>query len=361
MTDANRTAGPADAAHGEWSAVQAANEAGAVGSAEAAEVIRAVGSPEPREVARAADSAEAAPAAAATSAATPSTDQAAVIEFWRALGLPGIVDLHTHFMPDRLHARIQAYFDSAGPLIGREWPIAYREDEPERLALLRGFGVRAFTSLLYPHKPGMAEGLNAWAADFAARTADCLHSATFFAEPDAPRYVREALDRGARVFKAHVQVGGYDPADPLLDDVWGTLAEAGTPIIAHCGSGPVATKYTGPEPMARVLARHPGLRPVIAHMGMPEYDEFMDLADRYPGVLLDTTMAFTDFFDAAGFLTADRHGRLADLGDRVVYGSDFPNIPYPYLHGLESLARLDLGDAWLRAVCHDNAARIFGL
>jgi hypothetical protein len=30
-------------------------------------------------------------------------------------------------------------------------------------------------------------------------------------------------------------------------------------------------------------------------MGMPEYAEFLDLARRYEGVHLDTTMAFTDF------------------------------------------------------------------
>lgn len=284
-----------------------------------------------------------------------------VTAFWRGLGLPGLIDLHTHFMPERLLARIQAYFDAAGPLIGRAWPIAYRQDEPERLALLRGFGVRAFTSLVYPHKPGMAESLNAWAAGFAARTPDCLPTATFFPEPEAESYVRAAIEGGTRIFKAHVQVGGYDPADPLLDPVWGLLAEAGVPAIVHCGSGPVATKFTGPGPMARVLARHPRLQPVVAHMGMPEYVEFLELADRYPGVLLDTTMSFTDFFDAGFVLPAAQRGRLVDLGDRVVYGSDFPNIPYPYLHGLEALARLDFGDAWLRAVCHDNAARIFGL
>jgi predicted TIM-barrel fold metal-dependent hydrolase len=173
--------------------------------------------------------------------------------------------------------------------------------------------------------------------------------------------VREALNDGVRIFKSHVQVGGYDPCDPVLDPVWGLFAEAGIPIIVHCGSGPVATKYTGPEPMARVLARHPTLRPIIAHMGMPEYVEFMALADRYPGVLLDTTMAFTDFFEPRrGLPASDRH-RLADLGDRILFGSDFPNIPYPYMHSLEALVRLDLGDDWLRGVCHDNAARLFGL
>jgi predicted TIM-barrel fold metal-dependent hydrolase len=52
--------------------------------------------------------------------------------------------------------------------------------------------------------------------------------------------------------------------------------------------------------------------------------------------------------------------RLAHAGDRILLGSDFPNIPYPYLHQLAALARLDLGAPWLRAVCHDNAVRLLG-
>ena len=52
---------------------------------------------------------------------------------------------------------------------------------------------------------------------------------------------------------------------------------------------------------------------------------------------------------------------LAAAPGRILLGSDFPNIPYPYLDQLEALARLDLGAAWLRAVCHENAVRLLGL
>ena len=48
-------------------------------------------------------------------------------------------------------------------------------------------------------------------------------------------------------------------------------------------------------------------------------------------------------------------------GDKVLLGSDFPKIPYPYLHQLESLERLGLGEHWLRAVCWDNGVRLFGM
>ncbi|WP_329456715.1 amidohydrolase family protein [Streptomyces sp. NBC_01497] len=290
-------------------------------------------------------------------------ERAAVRAFRERVGLPALVDVHTHFMPDRVLKKVWAYFDGAGPLVGRVWPIQYRQEEDERIALLRGFGVRAFTSMLYPHKPGMAVWLNAWAADFAARTPDCLRTATLFPEPGVEAYVKEAVAGGARVFKAHVQVGGYDPNDALLDPAWGLLAEAGVPVVTHCGSGPVPGRFTGPGPIRALLARHPRLRLVVAHLGMPEYAEFMTLAEQYGEVRLDTTMAFTDFTEDIAPFRRDSEtlARLAALGDRVLLGTDFPNIPYPYVHQLEALERLGLGDDWLRAVCYGNGASLFGV
>lgn len=291
----------------------------------------------------------------------PRTD-AEVPAFWKALGVPGIIDVHTHFMPANVLEKVWAYFDAAGPLVGREWPIAYRTDESHRVETLRSLGVRWFTSMVYPHKPGMAEWLNAWAADFAARTPDCLPTATFFPEPAAGTYVAREISGGARVFKAHLQVGAYDPRDPLLDPVWGQLSDAAVPVVVHAGSGPVPGAYTGPGIFADVLARHPRLFAVIAHMGAPEYCGFADLAERYERVHLDTTMAFTAFMDGAGAAYPPALlPRLRRLRDKVLLGSDFPNIPYAYAHQLEALAGLGLGADWLRAVCHDNAARIFDL
>ncbi len=288
-------------------------------------------------------------------------DVAEVIAFWQELSLPGLVDVHTHFMPSNVLAKVWAYFDMREAVSGQAWPIVYRKPEADLVALLRAFGVRRFSALAYPHRPGMAAWLNAWEAEFAARTPDALHSATFFAEPGADGYVAEAIEAGARLFKAHVQVGGYDPRDELLGPVWGLLAEARVPVIVHCGSGPMPGAYTGSGPISEVLARHPRLITIIAHLGSPEYGDFLDLAERYPGVHLDTTMAFTDFLEYLAPFPAALRPRLAGAADRILLGSDFPNIPYPYLHQLQALARLDLGAAWLRAVCHDNAARLLGL
>ncbi|HEY9521938.1 MAG TPA: amidohydrolase family protein [Thermopolyspora sp.] len=281
--------------------------------------------------------------------------------FWRDLGVPGVFDVHAHFMPERVLRKVWGYFDSAERGgYGRPWPITYRHDEDERLGRLRALGARRFTALLYPHKPGMAAWLNGWAAEFAARTPDAVHSATFHPEPSAARYVAEAIEAGARVFKAHVQVGDYDPRDRLLDPVWGLLSDAAVPVVVHCGSGPLPGRFTGIGPISEVLARHPGLTLVIAHAGLPEYADFLALAEEHPRVYLDTTMVFTDFTEVTTPYPRELLPRLARLADRVLFGSDFPNIPHPYAHQVAALAGLGLGEEWLRSVVWDNAATLFG-
>ena len=289
--------------------------------------------------------------------------------YWQALGLPGLVDAHVHVMPPRLLDKVWAYFDTAGPLLGRRWPIEYRWPQERRLQHLRDLGVRAFPTLLYAHKPQMASSLNDWARDFAreqraAGHADVLQTGTFLPEPGVEAYVARAIDEGAQVFKVHVQVGGFDPRDPLLDAVWALLSDAGVPAVVHTGSGPTPGAFTGPGPFGEVLARHPRLTAVIAHMGMPQHAEFLDLAERYANVHLDTTMVFVDFFDGATVQTQLARSfapRLSALRDRVLLGTDFPNIPYPYAHQLEALTRTGLDDDWMRAVLWDNGARLFGV
>lgn len=276
--------------------------------------------------------------------------------FAEALGLPGLSDLHTHFLPPRVMEKVRAQFDAAGPLIGRPWPLHYRDDDDALVETLRSFGVRRFTALPYAHKPDMAEFLNDWAAGFAARVPEAAVCGTFFPEPGVTAYVASRA-RSVEVWKVHVQVGAFTVTDPLLDGAWGHIAETGTPVVLHAGSGPVATEHTGPAPVAALLARHPRLRLVVAHAGAPEYDEFLRLAETHERVALDTTMAFTPFFEEmGGSYPRELLSRLRDLGlaGKVHLGSDFPNIPYAYAVQLEALERLDLGDEWLRAVCWSN-------
>lgn len=276
-------------------------------------------------------------------------------DVWKRWGIPGLIDVHVHFMKPDIMDRVWAYFDAAGPLLGREWPIWYRESVESRVEQLRSLGVKGFSALSYAHRPGVAGAMNDWNREFAREVPESLWSGTFFPEPEAADYVPALIAEGAEIFKAHMQVGNYPADHELLEPVWEALSASGTPVVLHAGSGPAPGEHTGPASVRRVLERWPNLTLIIAHLGMPEYDEFMDIAEEFENVYLDTTMVFVDFFEQPDIDL----NRLLTLQDRVVFGSDFPNIPYPYAHQAEALERLDLGVDWLRAVAWENPARLF--
>ena len=150
------------------------------------------------------------------------------------------------------------------------------------------------------------------------------------------------------------------PATRCSIAVWARLAETGTPIVIHCGSGPRAGEHTGPGPIAELLERYPRLQLVIAHLGharvprLPRPGRALragapghhDVRDRlHPGA------------DALRPAPICRGWALC--GTRCCSGTDFPSIPYPYAHQLAALHRLDLGEEWLRAVLWHNGARLF--
>ena len=71
-------------------------------------------------------------------------------------------------------------------------------------------------------------------------------------------------------------------------------------------------------------------------------------------------MAFTPFVDELMPFPPSELPRLRDLGDRILFGSDFPNIPYGYAHALQSITQLPgVDDDWLRGVFYRNAATLF--
>src|SRR5688572_24954239 len=117
---------------------------------------------------------------------------------WQRLGLPGLYDVHTHFLPPQMAVKVRAQFDRAGPLLGRPWPIRYRGPDDDLATSLVAFGVRRFTALTYAHRPGMAEWLNDWTAAFAERVPGALRCATVHPEADAAAYTARRLAEGAQ-------------------------------------------------------------------------------------------------------------------------------------------------------------------
>lgn len=88
-------------------------------------------------------------------------------------------------------------------------------------------------------------------------------------------------------------------------------------------------------------------RPCSRSTGMNQYQEFFDLLERYPNLYLDTTMTLGAFFqtmDDNKPLTQMIRTMLLKYSDRVLYGTDWPNIPYDWCRELANLVSLLDGD-----------------
>lgn len=286
-------------------------------------------------------------------------DDDEVVGYVRNLGLPGLFDVHVHLLPERVQQKVWRHFDT----LRDPWPIRYRLPPEDRLATLARLGAVRHTALAYAHRPGMAAWLNEHTLGLAREHPAVVPSFTFYPEPDVDAYVADALAAGGRCAKIHLKVSRFHADDPRLDGAWSLLAARRVPVVLHASAiddGSAGEQFCGPGSVARLLEKFPDLPVVVAHLGAPDYVGFLDLARAAPTLLFDTTTALTDPPWLAPFPT-DRLGQLETIGDRVLFGSDFPTMPRDYAGSVRALAKLGFGSDWLRAVLWHNAARLLGV
>lgn len=281
--------------------------------------------------------------------------RASHLEKLKALGLPGLIDAHAHWFPENVMRKIWDYFQKRG------WPLTYTHDPSERLEWTRRNGVKHFTTLNYAHRPLMAAWLNDWTAEFVSEVPEAIPCGTFYAEQTAGQDVRRCIEEyGFKGFKLHIQVSEMEPAHPHLSLGYEQIAAAGLPVVMHVGDGPQPGKFTTPAHFRAVLEKHPQLTVIIAHMGASQYEAYLDLARDFEHVYLDTTMIFCSF-DFIPAFPSERLASLEGLKSKILFGSDFPSIPYPLTHAVEGVLNLPLSDDAKRDIMWGNAARLFGI
>jgi hypothetical protein len=79
--------------------------------------------------------------------------------------------------------------------------------------------------------------------------------------------------------------------------------------------------------------------------------------ERHPRLHLDTTMVLAAHSPVGGSARIDA-ALVERHADRVLYGTDFPNVPHPYAEERKGIEQLGLSAAALRSIFHDNAARL---
>lgn len=265
-----------------------------------------------------------------------------------------LIDVHTHLMPERLFRAVRAYFRT------HLWQPRYEAPTADLVQTLLDAGVARFVFMPYAHRGDMSRSLNHWAANVQATFAPhAIGFGTFHPDDDEllPSLVDEAFGRlGLRGAKLHPQVGRFDLDDPRLDPLYERAIERGRVLLIHAGRRPEPNEHVGARAFGRLMRRFPELSVIVAHAGADEFDAFFDLCGRYERVFLDTAMVFNSFLGGPPPI-----GRVLEFQDRVLFGSDFPHIPYTLEEALRSILDLRLGRALEEKLLCTNAARVLGL
>ena len=269
-----------------------------------------------------------------------------------------VFDAHVHLFPEPVFRALWRWFET------HAWPIRYRLMAEEVISFLESRGVERMTALVYSHRPGMATVLNRFVAELGRAHSAVVPLGTVLpGEPDAAAVVREALGKLAlRGLKLHCHVQRMAPDDPRLDEVYRLASEAEKPVLIHAGREPTNAAYgldtralCGVDAVERVLQRFPKLKLIVPHLGADEFVEYGALLERYPNLWLDTTMMVGDYFPIG-----PPAGMLARHVDRLLYGTDFPNVPYAWDRELVRLAAMPFTPEQRERLFWGNAAELFG-
>ena len=274
-------------------------------------------------------------------------------------GIPCVIDSHVHVFPDAVFSAVRNWFDA------HAWRIRYRDTSDSLIRFLLDRGVAHVIALQYAHKPGIARELNSYMAGLCRMfQGKVTGMATVFpGEPGAADILTQAFDRGLGGVKLHLHVQCFDMDSPHMDEICAVCAAHGKPMVVHAGREPKSDHYRcdpyklcRADKVAGVLTRFPDLKFCVPHLGFDEISAYQSLMAAHDNLWLDTAMVLTDYFPA--------HARPDLRGfplDRVMYGSDFPNIPYAWDRELKWLADAGFSASELEGLTWQNALRFFNI
>jgi uncharacterized protein len=216
-----------------------------------------------------------------------------------------------------------------------------------------------------PDLMGFTERVNQYVAEYCQAAPDRLvpmggvHPRL---SPDPAAEVRRAADMGVRALKLHPPHMAVEPNAYLygLDGLRALYQEAQRlqlPVMIHTGTSvfPGARSRTG-EPIAvdDVAVDFPDLTLILAHGGRPLWmEQAVFLVRRFPQVHMDVSSIpprrLLHYFP-----------RLAEIADKVLYGSDWPA---PGVRGMGDSLRefqaVDLPEGVQQKLLQDNPERMF--
>ncbi len=273
--------------------------------------------------------------------------------------MPPVIDAHVHIFPGTIFSAVREWFDQ------NAWHIRYQMRSSQIFDFLLAHGVRHIIALQYAHKPGIAAQLNHYMTEKCqAFEGHVTGMATVYpGEDGAEDILQEAFDAGLGGLKLHAHVQCFDMNGSEMHRLYECCQKNEKPIVMHVGREPKSDAYNcdpyricGAEKLEPVLAAYPDLRICVPHLGFDEVTAYRKMIEAYDNLWLDTTMAITDYFAIDDTIVLDQY-----RSDRLMYGSDFPNIPYAWDRELNVLKTADLPFRTLRRITYENAAEFFNI
>ena len=171
-------------------------------------------------------------------------------------------------------------------------------------------------------------------------------------------------DHGVRGFKFHPSLQDFRPNAPEYYRLYELLESLDVPVIFHTGQTGIGAGLPGgrgiklalsdPLLLDEVAADFPGLTLILAHAGMPWYENAMAIATHKSNVFIDLSGWSPKYFPAGLLRAASSY-----LREKFLFGSDFPVItPERWLRDFEGL---DFADEVRPLILRDNAARVLRL
>jgi len=185
----------------------------------------------------------------------------------------------------------------------------------------------------------------------------------FPGEEDAERLLQEAFDLGLGGLKLHAHVQCFDINADYMKCLYECCQKNGKPIIMHIGREPKSAAYDcdpyeicSAGRLEQILRDFPDVKICVPHLGFDEISAYRNLIENYDNLWLDTTMVITDYFPVK-----EKIDLVHYRSDRIMYGSDFPNIPYPWDKELKELKAAGIPKDTMEKLCYNNAAAFFDL
>ncbi|HEU4343886.1 MAG TPA: amidohydrolase family protein [Candidatus Binatia bacterium] len=278
-----------------------------------------------------------------------------------------IIDLHCYSNTEPWIRSQGPYVDALAKYWNREWIAKTEEEVVEEFkqagveAVLVAFDIETVTGTppcsneyvarIRDGHPGVIR--QAWAA------VDPLKGEAAIEE--AKKAIRKLKMLG---FHFHPIMGHFSVDDRRFYPLWETINELGVPVMIDVGTTGMGAGIPGglgavirhahPAAIDQLAADFPNLSIVAAHPGWPWTEEMIAVALHKGNVSWELSGWAPKYFSDS--LKRDIKGRLKD---KIMFGSDYPSIPYDRL--FREWNELGYADELMEKIFHGNAERILGL